>query len=143
MEAPVFDLRERTDAATAEHILNQVPGSGPQREAMLREIEAPVIERAVAACRAAHDASVEAAYAQQALLRVQTEGHFRVAPLQERAEGLTAHATRLLLEAHARVEEAEGVVRAIGLARRGEAWAPQDHAAETDELIMIGRRLTG
>lgn len=44
IEAPVHDLRDRVDAETAEHIVNQVPAQGLAREAMLRELEAPVIE---------------------------------------------------------------------------------------------------
>jgi len=139
LEAPVPDLRERTDAATAEHILNQVPTSGAQRGPALRDLEAPVIERALAACRAAHDASVDAAEAQQVLLRARTAGHFWVEPLRERAEQVTELAAQLLLVAHARAEEAEGVARAVGLARRREAWTPRDVAAEMDELIAAHR----
>jgi hypothetical protein len=143
MEAPVPDLRERTDAATAEYILNQVPTSGPRRGAALNDLEVPVIERAVAACRAAHDASVEAAEAEQVLLRAQTAGRFWVEALRERAERLTERGARLLLEAHAWAEEAEGVARAVGLARRGEVWTSRDGAAEMDALIAAHRAAAG
>ena len=143
MEAPMFDLRERTDAATAEHILNQAPAAGARREAMLCDLEAPVIARAVSACREAHDAWGEAAEARQVLHRAQTAGQFWLDPLRERAEQLTERAAVLVLQAHAWAEEAEGVARAVGIARRGEAWRPSDHEAETDELIRMGRLAAG
>ena len=56
MEMPVPDLRERVDAATAEHIANQIPAGGAEREAMLGELLEPVLAGALASCREAHDA---------------------------------------------------------------------------------------
>jgi hypothetical protein len=99
----------------------------------------PVVARAVAACRAAHDGAVDATEARQALLRAQTAAQVRIEPLQERAEALTLTAARLLIEAHARVEEAEGVARAVGIARRGETWMPRDPQAEAEALCGTGR----
>lgn len=64
-------------------------------------------------------------------------------PLRDRAEQAVAQAARLTLEAHGWAEEAEGVARAVGLARRGEAWAPRDPAAEADGLIALGRHAAG
>jgi hypothetical protein len=61
MEAPVPDLRERADAATAEYIGNQVPPHGQERNGMLRALQDEAVAPAVAAARAAYDASVEAA----------------------------------------------------------------------------------
>ena len=39
----------------------------------------------------------------------------------------------LLVEAHVQSEEAEGAVRAVGFALRGEVWTPRDVAAEMEE----------
>ena len=64
MEPPAHGLREQVDAATAEHIANQVPPSGPGRAAMLAELLDPVVAAAAAACRA-YDAWVDATDAQQ------------------------------------------------------------------------------
>jgi hypothetical protein len=139
MEAPVPDLRERADAATAEYIGNQVPVHGQERDGMLRALQAEAVARAVTAARAAHDASVEAAEAQQVLLHAQTEGHFWIDPLRERAERRTERAAVLLLEAHVRSEEAEGAARAVALALRGQAWTPRDVAAEMEELLGLRR----
>jgi phosphoglycolate phosphatase-like HAD superfamily hydrolase len=137
MEAAEHDLRAQVDAATAEHILNQVPPDAAAREAMFAETERPVVERAVQACRAAYDAEADAAAAQEALLRAQPAGGCWVEPLREKAEVLTRRAVELLIVAHARSEEAEGVARAVGLARRGQAWVPRDIWAETEDLIAL------
>lgn len=116
MEPPLPDLREQTDRTTAEYIALQLPADGPERAAMLRDLEKPVVRRAIEACRTARDASVASAAAEAAWER----------------------AVVLMLEAHARVEEAEGVARAVAFARRGETWLPRDHAAATDALIALG-----
>jgi hypothetical protein len=50
-------------------------------------------------------------------------------------QALTEQMGLLLLTAHARAEEAEGIVRAIDLARSGQPWTPFDVRAETDWLI--------
>ena len=137
IEPPVHDLRERADAATADYIAAQVPPDAPTREAMLTELERSVVERAVAACRAAHDTSLEASGAQQLLLGAQTAGQFWIDGLRERAEALTERAATQLLTAHARAEEAEGVARAVGLARRGGTWVPRSVADDMDMLIAV------
>jgi len=137
MEPPVHDLRERADVATAEHIANHLPPDALVRDAVLTELERPVVERAVAACRAAHDTSLEASEAQQQLLGAQTAGQFWIDGLRERAEALTERAATLLLTAHARAEEAEGVARAVGLARRGTGWAPRSVVDDMDTLIAV------
>jgi len=88
MEMPVPDLREWADAATAEHIANQVPAGGAEREAMLSELLEPVVVGAIASCREAHDAWAAAAAAEQTLGRAQRAGYFRIESLQKRAAAL-------------------------------------------------------
>src|SRR6516165_10371238 len=66
MERPVPDLRERADVATAEHIANQIPAAGAERERLLGEMLDPIIAATIASCRAAHDAWLEAAAAGRA-----------------------------------------------------------------------------
>ena len=135
LEGPVFDLRARVDAATADHIANHFAGADKMPPAALDALLDPVVARAVDACRAAHDMSLDAAEAQQMLLRAQTAGHCWIEPLQQRAEALLLKAAMVLIEAHARVEEAEGVARAVGLARRGDTWTPRDVHAEAEALF--------
>jgi hypothetical protein len=42
-----------------------------------------------------------------------------------------------MMIAHMRAEEAEGVARAVGLARSGEAWRPRDERREAEELFRF------
>jgi hypothetical protein len=136
MEMPVPDLRERVDAATAEHIANQIPAGGAEREAMLGELLEPVLAGAIASCREAHDAWATAAAAEQTLRRAPA-GYFRIESLAERAAALAWRAAELMMVAHMRAEEAEGVARAVGLARSGEAWSPRDVRREAEELFRF------
>jgi hypothetical protein len=138
LDMPVNDLRDRVDLSTAEHIANQVPAELPQRAAMLAEMVGPVVEAAVRACREAQDLAVDAAEARQRLLGLQAS-KFWLEPLQERADGLALRAAVMMVAAYARAEEAEGVARAVGLAQRGEAWAPRDFAADFEALLAIRR----
>jgi hypothetical protein len=143
IEAPAPDLRARADRETAEYILNQVAGFGGEAVASVDALLEPVVTKAVAACRVAHDASTDAAQAQQVLQRARTAGHFWIDPLRERAEALMLRSAELLIEAHARYEEAEGVARAVGLARDGETWTPRDHRTEEEALfgLMVRRAI--
>ncbi|MEJ7715980.1 MAG: hypothetical protein WKF40_09905 [Thermoleophilaceae bacterium] len=59
-------------------------------------------------------------------------------PLEESADALLNETAELLILAHQRCQEAHGVNRAVGIARRGEAWAPYSAAETTDWLIAAG-----
>lgn len=135
MEMPVPDLRERVDAATAEHIANQIPAGGAEREAMLGELLEPVVAGAIASCREAHDAWAAAAAAEETVRIARPAGYLWIEPLQERAAALARRAAERLVITHMRAEEAEGVARAVGLARGGEAWKPRDVRIEAEELF--------
>jgi hypothetical protein len=137
VERPVPDLRERVDAATVEHIANQVPAGGAAREAMLCELLEPVVAGAIASCREAHDAWAAAAAAEETLRRARRTVYFRIEPLQERAVALAWRAAELMMIAHMGAEEAEGVARAVGLARSGKAWRPRDVRREAEELFRF------
>lgn len=137
LDGPVPDLRARVDAETAQHILDHFGGGGAMPHGFLDELLDPVVAAAVTACQAAHDLRIDAAETQQALLWAQTAGHFWRDPLRQRAEALTLRMADLLIQAHARAEEAEGVARAVDLARRGEAWTPRDHRAEEAGLFAM------
>ena len=137
MEMPVPDLRERVDAATAEHGANQVPAGGAAREAMLCELLEPVVAGAIASCREAHDAWAAAAAAEETLRRARRTAYFRIEPLQERAVALAWRVAELMMIAHMGAEEAEGVARAVGLGRSGEAWRPRDEGREAEELFRF------
>ena len=73
------------------------------------------------------------------LLDARTAGSFWTEPLQEEAEARTDRAAVLLLAAHAKAEQAEGVARAVALARHREPWSPRDSVAEMDFLLAVHR----
>ena len=131
MEPPAIDLRERVDADTAEYIVNYSAGDGSGLDRLMQ----PVVHAAVAASRIAHDAALAAADAARAIERAMAAGQPWLDPLWERVESLMQRYAELALQAHARAEEAEGVARAVGLARRGVPWTPLDPHAETDAPI--------
>jgi len=97
----------------------------------------PIIAEAIASCRAAHDAWLELAAAEEALVRARQARHFPSEALEERAAALARRAAEHLLVAHMRSEEAEGVARAVGFARSGEAWRPRDVRREAEELFRF------
>ena len=142
LDMPAHDLRDRVDLETAEHILNRIAGTRMLSSA-LDELVNPTVARAIDACRAAHDVSVAAAEAQQVLLSAQVAGHSWLDPLRERAEALTLRTAEFLIDAHRRVEEAEGVARAVGFARRGENWTPRRHRADEEALFGPAVRQAG
>ena len=139
MEMPAPDLRGRTDAATAEHIATSAPVAPDELEAFLAELEGIAVRWAISACRDARDASLAAADAQKVLLDAWTAGSFWTEPLEEKAEARTDRAAVLLLAAHAQAEQAEGVARAVALARQREPWTPRDSVAEMEFLLAVHR----
>ena len=139
MEPPVHDLRGRTDAATARHIAENAPIAHDRCGLFLDELVATAATRAVGACRDAHDAAEAASDAQKMLLAARTAGSYWIPPLEAKAEALTEQAAVLLLMAHAKTEQAEGVARAVDLARRGESWTPRDGTADMEFLIAAHR----
>jgi hypothetical protein len=75
LSMPEHDARHTADDEMADHIVNHVPPEpGPQRRASLEALLEPMIVRAVAACRTAHDAAVVATEAQQRVVDAQSQG---------------------------------------------------------------------
>ena len=138
---PSYGLRHEVDARTAEYIVDQVPDEpGETRGAMLADLLAPLVVAAVEACRASHDASLAAAAMRERQQAAEAVGSVWVTSLRERTDALTLRAAELLLEAHARCQEAEGAARAVGFARRGEAWRPYDRRELDEWLVSAGGR---
>jgi hypothetical protein len=133
---PAPDLRDRVDAATAEYILNQFDGVGGPPAAALAALLDPVVAKAISACRIAHDNAADAVEAQRVLLTAQAAGRIRIDRLTERTEALALRTAHLFIAAMVAAEEAEGVARAVGLARRGEPWMPRN--LRDDEAALFG-----
>ena len=126
-----FNVRWEADKGMAEHILNHVrPEPGAERAFELDRLLSAVLVDAVEACKAADRAADAAVAAARRLLRVQAQGGRWTLLLEEDATGTANEAARRLVDAYEASETAEGYARAIGIARRGEVWAPRDVDAE-------------
>jgi len=139
LELPEQDLRDRVDAETARYIAEHIlPLALDERGPALEELLRPVVARAVAACRQADQVSRRAVEAQERLHQARTQGRSWMDALEERANELVDETAELLILAHRRCEEAHGVNRAVGLARRDEAWTPDSLAKVSDWLVAAG-----
>lgn len=136
---PDLDLRDQVDAHTAAYIAEHVLPLAPhERRPALDEMLRPIVARAVEACRTADQVGKRSVEAQQRLHQAQVTGSSWLEPLEQAADGLLQEAAELLILAHQRCQEAHGVNRAVGLARRGEAWTPDSPEDTTNWLIAAG-----
>ena len=128
LEAPELGLRGLVDAETTAHIAALVAPADASavRTRLTEELLEPVLTAAIAACRRASDAAIASASLQEASGALEVFNVVRIESFQERSVVLREAAAQFMLEAHARCEEAEGVVRAVGFARRGDVWLPHD-----------------
>ena len=127
LDMPAADLRDRVEEETARHIAEQiVPLAPSERRLALDGLVAPVAAAAVRACVDAGWASGHCTAALRDVEEARREGGHWLDPLEERAAVLRLQAGRLLVVAYGRCQEAHGVARAVGLARRGVAWTPHD-----------------
>ena len=136
---PAAALRDRVDEETARHIAEQIlPLAPAERRLALDGLLAPVAAAAVRACADAAWASGHCTAALRDVEQARREGGHWMDPLEERAEVLRLQAGTLLVLAYRRCQEAHGVARAVGLARRGEGWTPCDAAETTAWLAACG-----
>lgn len=140
LELPPDDLSDQVDAETARYIAEQIlPLTPNERGPALDELLYRVVMRAIGVCRHADQVGKRSVQAQERLLRAQTEGGCWLVPLEQTADALMSEAAELLILAHQRCQEAHGVNRAVGLARRGEAWTPYS-ATETMNWLIETRQ---
>lgn len=136
---PAAALRDRVDEETARHIAEQVlPLAPSERRLALDVLLTPVAAAALRACADAAWASGRYAAALRDVEQARQEGGHWLDPVEERAEVLAREAGVQLVVAHGRCQEAHGVARAVGLARRGETWTPCGAAETTAWLVECG-----
>lgn len=137
LELPDPGFRDRVDAEAAEHIVNTVElRPGVQRAEQLRSLLDPLVVTAVDAARASLQAWSLVGEGRRQLAQVKREGGFWLDGLAERLDAQELQAAEATMTAHLRVEEAEGVARAVSLARSGEAWKPRSAYADMDMLLQ-------
>ncbi len=140
LEIPDPEHANQVDAETACYIAEQVlPLVPSERGPALDDLLRPVVATAVEACRRADQVGKRAVAAGERLALAQAGGGQWLGLLERDADGLLSHSAELLVLAHQRCQEAHGVNRAVGMARRGETWTPYSTADATDWLIAAGQ----
>ena len=139
LEMPEPDLFDQVDQETALYIaLHVLPLAPAEQKTALATLLDPVVTLAVSACRDADRTSKRLVKAEAELLYAKTEGGYATGLLEADANALSQQAAELLILAHRRCVEAHGVNRAVGRARRGETWAPNNLVENTEWLIAAG-----
>jgi hypothetical protein len=136
LELPAPEFRDRVDTEAAEHILNHIEGEpGARRAQQLTATLEPVVKAAVAAARASRRAWGAVGEGRRQQARARREGGFLLPALEAQMDAQERKAAEATIEAHLRAEEAEGVARAVSLARSGQVWTPHITAADMDALL--------
>ncbi len=142
---PGAELRDAVDEEVAEHILNHVrPEPGEARQAELDAILAPIVAKAVQACREAHDAALVGHGGAGAGGAGAERGRL-LAAAAHRAGGQPDHGGGPPpgRGARARGGGRRARARAVELAKRGETWTVRSTEANTSWLIEAGRSAAG
>jgi hypothetical protein len=100
-DAPDPEGRTKADRAMAERIAAMdLPVDRQERRAALKAILMPFVDRAVAACAQARQASLRSDAENEKFARAQMEGGYWLAPLKEAADYWAVEAARLQIVAH-------------------------------------------
>jgi hypothetical protein len=141
-EAPDPEGQARADQAMAEQIAEMdLPVDREDRQAALNAILKPFVDRAVAACAEARQASLRSDADNEKFAQAQMDGGYWLAPLREAADSSAIEAARLQIVAHEAAQQAHGAGRAIELAKRGEAWRPSTVEDDMNALIAVQKTL--
>jgi hypothetical protein len=136
LELPSPNFRDRVDGEAAEHIVNNVePHPGAQRSEQLSGLLQPLVVAAVEAARVSRRAWSAVSEGRRKLAQARRAGGFWLQALVERVDVQERQAVEATMEAYLRAEEAEGVARAVSLARSGQAWAPRSTHADMETLL--------
>lgn len=136
LELPAVEFRDRVDAEAAEHILNHVESEpGLRRTQQLAAVLDPVLKAAVDAARASRRAWGAVGEGRRHLARAKRDGGYWLQAIEDELNVHERRAAEATIEAHLRAEEAEGVARAVSLARSGQAWSPRSVTADMDALL--------
>ena len=141
-DAPDPEGRAKADWAMAERIAAMdLPVDREERRAALNAILKPLVDRAVAACAQARQASLRSDADNEKFAKAQMEGGYWLAPLKEAADYWAIEAARLQIVAHEAAQAAHGAGRAIEFAKRGEAWRPSKPEDDMNALIAAEKAL--
>jgi hypothetical protein len=143
-DAPDLEGRAKADRAMAERVAEMaidLPVDREERRAALNAILKPIVDRAVAACAEARQASLRSDADNEKFAKAQMEGGYWLAPLKEAADYWAIEAARLKIVAHEAAQMAHGAGRAIDFAKRAEAWRPSNAEDDINALIAAQKAL--
>jgi hypothetical protein len=143
-DAPDLEGRAKADRAMAERVAEMaidLPVDREERRAALNAILKPIVDRAVAACAEARQASLRSDADNEKFAKAQMEGGCWLAPLKEAADYWAIEAARLKIVAHEAAQMAHGAGRAIDFAKRAEAWRPSNAEDDMNALIAAQKAL--
>ena len=144
LDAPDPEGRSQADRAMAERIAElamALPADRKKRRAALNAILKPLVDRAVAACAEARQASLKSDTDNEKFAKAQVKGGYWLAPLKEIADFSAVEAARLQIVAHEAAQIAHGAGRAIDFAKRGETWRPANAEDDMNALIAVQKTL--
>jgi hypothetical protein len=143
LDAPDPEGRSQADRAMAVRIAElamALPADRKKRRAALDATLKPFVDRAVAACAEARQASLKSDADNEKFAKAQVKGGYWLAPLKEIADSSAVEAARLQIVAHEAAQIAHGAGRAIDFAKRGETWRPAN--VEDDMIALIAAQKT-
>jgi hypothetical protein len=143
-DAPDPEGRAKADRAMAERVAEMamdLPVDREERRAALNAILKPLVDRAVAACAEARQASLRSEADNEKFAKAQMDDGYWLAPLQEAADYWAVEAARLQIAAHEAAQTAHGAGRAIDFAKRAEAWRPSNAEDDMNALIAAQKAL--
>lgn len=135
-DPPPVTLQSDVDRETASHIATETPAGERTSAMFLDGLLDPVVSRAVTLAREAAKAQREATDAHNRAAHATVAESVEAEWLQQRATAAAIRVTEFGLMAHLAADEAEGVARAVKLAREGTPWTPRNRAEEGDDWMM-------
>jgi hypothetical protein len=143
-DAPDPEGRAKADRAMAERIAEMatdLPVDREERRVALNALLKPFVDRAVATCAEARQASLRSDADNEKFAQAQMDGGYWLAPLREAADYWAVEAARLKIATHEAAQAAHGAGRAIEFAKRGEAWRPSNAEDDMNALTAAQKAL--
>ncbi|MCW2319209.1 hypothetical protein M2322_004778 [Rhodoblastus acidophilus] len=142
IDEPDWIIRDRADAEMWANVATRtdLPADAARRRAALEAMLKPFVKEAARLCRKSREDARRSDEAAGKLLAARNEGGYWLDALEDALTSRTYAWARGLIEAYEACQEAFGAERAIGIAIRGERWAPVDHDKDVEVLLLAAAR---
>ncbi|WP_141098571.1 hypothetical protein [Rhodoblastus acidophilus] len=142
IDEPDWIIRDRADAEMWANVATRtdLPADAARRRAALEAMLKPFVKEAARLCRKSREDARRSDEAAGKLLAARNEGGYWLDALEDALTSRTYAWASGLIEAYEACQEAFGAERAIGIAIRGERWAPVDHDKDVEVLLLAAAR---